>query len=545
MKGFWRHDDPDQDRDRDRDRPGQTPPPSNTPPAESSSNQDPDERTQLLHHSSDTMPYLSPDDPAVSPYNLWTVRFARWLTVVLTCLTFVWWILMVVTVFITPPGLHVRGSPFFAFGYATAALLTLAVSLLFFTVPSRPARVLSIVNAGVLLLDAVVMLAVPGLRHAEVWAGVVSVVWAALMAAWFVGADRTVQWGKAEEEQRLTGRPESRRSVLEWGEVMLSTLALAAVGVGMGLMTCVLVLRAADYGLAPPGEMYWVDGNRYQIHLYCHGRELDAAGKKRTTVLLEGGEDAVESGLWQLAENAVKNGSIDRFCFADRPGMAWSDTAPSPFSASVASDALSEALSRAGEEGPWVLVSAGVGSLYSRVFSARHGEEVHGMLLIDPLHEDLLSRVGSPGRGFLLWVQGAISPCGIDRILAAIVKGRRAADRVWGRSSYQSGTTIFAKLQENLVAESLTRRDVVSSRAIQDKDTRLAVISSGKQIRSDREWEDKQRDLTHLTTNLEGWDVVGDAPHRVWDTLSGREAIERRLRRLVGYGYSGRDGAGV
>lgn len=138
-----------------------------------------------------------------------------------------------------------------------------------------------------------------------------------------------------------------------------------------------------------------------------------------------------------------------------------------------------------------MLASAGIGSLYSRVFSARHAEDVHGILLIDPLHEDLLSRIGSPGRGFLLWLQGAISPCGIGRILAAIVQGRRAADRVWGRSSYQSGTTIFAKLQENLVAESLTRRDVVSSRAIQDKETRLAVISSGKQIRSDREWEDK------------------------------------------------------
>jgi len=111
--------------------------------------------------------------------------------------------------------------------------------------------------------------------------------------------------------------------------------------------------------------------------------------------------------------------------------------------------------------------------------------------MIDPLHEDLLGRVSAPGRGFLLWVRGAISPCGIDRILGAILRGRRAVDRVWGRSSYQSGTTIFAKLQESLVADSLTKRDVVSSRAIQNKDTPLVVISSGQQIRKDREWEDK------------------------------------------------------
>lgn len=79
----------------------------------------------------------------------------------------------------------------------------------------------------------------------------------------------------------------------------------------------------------------------------------------------------------------------------------------------------------------------------------------------------------------------------MDRILGAILRGRRAADRVWGRSSYQSGTTIFAKLQESLVADSLTKRDVDSSRAIQDKDTPLVVISSGQKIRKDSDWEDK------------------------------------------------------
>lgn len=144
----------------------------------------------------------------------------------------------------------------------------------------------------------------------------------------------------------------------------------------------------------------------------------------------------------------------------------------------------------------WVLASAGIGSLYSRVFSSRHGDDVKGILMIDPLHEDLLPRVGAPGRGFLLWIRGAISPCGIDRILGAILRGRRPVDRVWGRSSYQSGTTIFAKLQESLVADSLTKRDVISSRAIQDKDTRLVVISSGQKIRKDREWEDKVRSIS-------------------------------------------------
>lgn len=199
----------------------------------------------------------------------------------------------------------------------------------------------------------------------------------------------------------------------------------------------------------------------------------------------------------------------------------------------MATDALSEALARAGEQGPWVLASAGVGSIYSRVFSSRHGREVKAILMIDPLHEDLLDRVGRPGRGFMLWIQGVISPLGLDRIPGAFFRGRNREDRVWGRSAYQGSKLIFAKLQESLVAESLTKRDVISSKAIQYQDTPVVVISSGEQIRKDSVWEEKQRDLTHLTRRLEDWDIVDKAPHQVWRTLEGRDQIEKRLKKLV------------
>ncbi|KAK0733886.1 hypothetical protein B0T26DRAFT_635107 [Lasiosphaeria miniovina] len=493
----------------------------------------PDEHTRLLPNRVDSTPYLSPDDPAVSPYNLWTVRLVRYATVVLTCITFVWWVLMFVSAFITPPGLHARGSPWFAFSYATISLLTLLVTLLFFAVPSKSSRLLSIVAAGLLLVGTIIIAAVEKMRHEELWIGVASAVWATLVTVWVVGADRVVQWGKTEEEERLTGRPETRRTLLEWVEVLLSSVVLTAVAAVVLLMTANLAMRALDARLAPPGERYWVDGDKYQIHLYCHGNQTDTEGRRVTTVLLEGGEDPVEHTLWQLADNALKNGSIGRYCFADRPGVAWSDTAPSPLSASMASDALGEALSRAGETGPWVLASAGIGSLYSRVFSSRHGEEVRGILMIDPLHEDLLGRVGAPGRGFLLWLRGVISPVGLDRLTGAVFRGRSAADRTWGRAAYQSGSSIFAKLQESLVADSFTKRDVTASRTIQNQKTPVVVISSGQQIRRDSEWEAKQRDLTHLTSNLEDWDIVDEAPHEAWQTFKGRELIEKRLKKLV------------
>lgn len=379
----------------------------------------------------------------------------------------------------------------------------------------------------------ILILSVQKTRYEEGWVGTVSVVWSVLMMLWTLLADRTVKWGKEQEEERLTGRAETRRTLTEWSEVLLSTVAYAVMTVAAVLFTLTIILRALDAGVAPPGKLYWVDSGRYRIHVYCHGNKTDARGNEVPTVFFEGGERPVEHGLWELADNAIKNGSISRYCFADRPGIAWSDTAPSPLSAGFATDVLSEALARAGETGPWVLASAGIGSVYSRVFSSRHGPEVAGVLLIDPLHEDFLPDVGAPGRGFMLWLRGIISPLGLDRIPGAIFKGRSSKDRIYGQSAQQGGKFIFAKLQESLVAGSFTKRDVESSRQIQLKDTPLVVISSGKQIKDKKQWEKKQRDLTKLTENLKHWDIVDKAPHYVWETREGRDKIEKRLKQLV------------
>ncbi|ROT36770.1 mitochondrial integral membrane protein [Sodiomyces alkalinus F11] len=502
-----------------------------------SSSAPPTERTRLLPNRTDERPpLLNPDDPAVSPYNLWTVRIVRYATVLFAALTFVWWVLLLVSIFVTPPGLYTRGSPFFAFGYACLALFNICFTLAFFAVPSRAVRILSIVMAVLLFVDVIITVSVERTRHEERWVGMTSVIWALAMSLWTLLADRTVKWGKAEEEERLTGRVETRRTVFEWTEVLVSTIAFVVLTIVIVLMTTKLILRALDAGVAPPGKRYWVDGGKYQIHLSCHGdanTTTNAKGGKEPTVLLEGGEWPVEDGLWQLADNAVQNGSISRYCFADRPGYAWSDTGPSPLSAGMATDALSEALARAGETGPWVLLSAGTGAHYSRVFSARHGEEVKGILLVDPEHEDLLGRIASPWRGFELWLRGVISPLGLEQLPGALFHGRGGKDRVWGRSAGGEGKLIFAWLQEGLVADSLTRRDVESARAIQREDTPVTVISSGVKMRRDRRWEDKQRGLTHLTRNTQHWDVVDEAPHRVWETYEGRKKIEKRLRQLV------------
>jgi len=251
------------------------------------------------------------------------------------------------------------------------------------------------------------------------------------------------------------------------------------------------------------------------------------------TVMLEGGYMPVEYTFEDWVYDAHKNGTIGRYCYWDRPGLGWSDNAPSPHSASMSADALSEALAVAGETGPWILVSAGIGGIYSRVFSARHPKDIAGIMLIDALHEDLLYKIASPSRGFFLWAWGIISPLGLDRLAGALFKGRTKEDRVYGKSAYQGGKFIKNKLQENLVADSLTKNEVVTARAIQEQNVPLVVVTSGIHLKQDKDWERKQKDLTNVTENLVAWDIINKAPkEEVWKVAEGRKLLEKRLGQL-------------
>lgn len=493
---------------------------------------DPDERTRLLPPRRDG--FLDPDDPAVSPYNLWSVRALRYFSILFLIITFLWWVLLLVAIFVTPPYINTRGSGFFDFSFTTLTAGNLLVGILFFAVPSKAMEVSSLVIAGLLLIDMIIIVSVQRIRQEEGFVGIASVVWAAVMALYNVLTDRVVAWGKQEEEERLTGRKETRRTLREWCAVLTSALILFIQILVVVLLTGTLILRARDASLTPPGKRYFVDGDKYQVHLACMGEvTYDAKGHRNPTIMCEAGEVPFEDTFDDWIYAAYQNGTIDRYCYWDRPGMAWSDTAPSPHSAGMSADALSEALARAGEEGPWILVSAGIGSIYSRIFSSRHPHDIKGMMLIDGMHEDLLYRVGRPSRGFILWARGIISPLGWDRLPAALFKGRTREDRVYGKTSYQGGKFIKAKLQESLVANSLTKREVSQARNIQSKDIPLVVISSGIEVRRDEEWAAKQKDLTTLTDRLIAAEAVNGAPHEVWRTYKGRMVLEKRLGQLV------------
>ncbi|KAJ5718987.1 hypothetical protein N7493_007442 [Penicillium malachiteum] len=521
MTSLWRH---------SKDGPDRAEQSTQREDDENASLQEPTERTRLLQPEPD-QGFLSPDDPAVSPYNLWSVRALRGLSLVALALSFVWWTFLLVSIFVSPPLMHPRGSGFFAFSYTTLATGYLVLGLLFFSVPSKPVTIWSCVISLFLLVNMIIILAVPRIRLEEGWVGIASVVWATVIALYQIIQNRAVAWGKREEETRLTGREETRRSLREWLVVLVQMVVLVIMTLATTLFTATLTLRSGDASLEPTGNRYSVHGDIYQVHLACVGNRTE--NPHEPTILLEGDYGPVEHTLQPFINDAYQHGAIGRYCYWDRPGIGWSDNAPSPHSAGMAVDVLSEALALAGETGPWVVVSAGIGSLYSRLFASRHLLEVSGIFLIDPLHEAYLDDVGKPNRGFVLWLRGILSPLGLDRLAGALVRGRSREDRVIGRSAYQSGKFIKAKLQENLVAVTMTAAEVQSARHIQMGETPVIVVSSGQEMQKDPRWAERQEDLSHITNKLLSWDIVHDAPHEVWTDTEGRQVLEKRLRDIL------------
>lgn len=345
--------------------------------------EDANERTRLLSPDDRAPGYLSPDDPAVSPYNLWSVRALRWFEIVFLVITFLWWTLLLVSLFVSPPKFNSRGSGFFDFSFTTLTIGNILVALIFFAVPSSAMSILSMSISVLLLIDMIIILAVPQIRIEEGWVGIASVVWAALIGFYNVIANRTVKWGKAEEEERLTGRSETRRTLKEWLAILVATFIMVIYVIIVILLTAVLVLRSRDATLAAPGEKYLVDGDKYRVHVACVGNQtFYKDGSRKPTILLEGGYMPVLDSFEDWVYDARQNGTIDRYCWWDRPGLAWSENAPSPHSAGMSANAFSEALAIQGEEGPFILVGAGIGGIYTRVFSARNVRNVVGKSLV-------------------------------------------------------------------------------------------------------------------------------------------------------------------
>jgi pimeloyl-ACP methyl ester carboxylesterase len=142
--------------------------------------------------------------------------------------------------------------------------------------------------------------------------------------------------------------------------------------------------RFAGQVADPPGRL--IDVGTHRLHLRCQGPVTLGA----PTIVLEAGLG--ESSLtW--AGLAPTLAATHRVCAYDRAGYGWSDPAPTPPSAHGTVADLRRLLDAAGESGPYVLVGHSLGGVYARLFAHIYPSDTAGLVLLDPSHEEMTSRL--------------------------------------------------------------------------------------------------------------------------------------------------------
>jgi pimeloyl-ACP methyl ester carboxylesterase len=142
-----------------------------------------------------------------------------------------------------------------------------------------------------------------------------------------------------------------------------------------------LSTRSDQQNYPAPGQL--VDIGGYKLHVYC-------IGEGGPTVILDAAADMMSSDWAWIQPEVAKH---TRVCSYDRAGMGWSDSGPQPRDAKQVAFELHTLLNNAGISGPYVMVGHSAAGLYARMYASEYPEEVVGMVLVDPGHPDMDTRI--------------------------------------------------------------------------------------------------------------------------------------------------------
>ena len=179
---------------------------------------------------------------------------------------------------------------------------------------------------------------------------------------------------------KLTGWRRARRWIKR---ILLGLLALLILALVVGMIYEALGRRNAQANYPPPGKLD-DDGGR-KMHIVCRG-----AGSP--TVILEAGLGTGGSTDWTLVHDEIAG--FTRTCAYDRAGIMWSDPKGTPQRASAVADDLHVLLKAAGINDPLVLVGHSIGGPYTRTYVGKYGDQVAGLVMVDPSHPDQVARLG-------------------------------------------------------------------------------------------------------------------------------------------------------
>ncbi|MFE0380860.1 alpha/beta fold hydrolase [Streptomyces inhibens] len=129
-------------------------------------------------------------------------------------------------------------------------------------------------------------------------------------------------------------------------------------------------------GAQPFGRLHEVGGRRLMVH---------RSGSGGPTVVFVAGASAVGLDYLNL-HNQVSEFTTS--VLYDRAGTGWSDEVELPRTATEVADELRSLLRAVGVPAPYLLVGHSLGGAYARRFAQLFPDEVAGLLLLEPSHDD-------------------------------------------------------------------------------------------------------------------------------------------------------------
>ena len=144
-----------------------------------------------------------------------------------------------------------------------------------------------------------------------------------------------------------------------------------------------------------PGQFLNLNGVAMHVH---------SAGRGAPAVVMEAAIGDF-SLTWSLVQPQVAR--FTRAISYDRLGLGWSEASPMPRTGETLVAELRRLLGEAGIPGPYILVSHSFSALLARLYAYRYPEEIAGLVLLDPAHEDQFLRFPQPIREMFIPLRDA------------------------------------------------------------------------------------------------------------------------------------------
>jgi pimeloyl-ACP methyl ester carboxylesterase len=283
---------------------------------------------------------------------------------------------------------------------------------------------------------------------------------------------------------------------------IISVLLLAFVLLISGVGIAGVVAKANLAKKYPaPGQL--VDAGGHKLHINC-------IGQGSPTVILEAGMGEY-SLTWAYVQPEVAG--FARVCSYDRAGFGWSEPGPNPRTAGAEVEDLHRLLVNASVEKPYVLVGHSMGGMLVRMYAHQYPDEVVGLVLVDSLHEERISRLPNL-RQATLDMRGQfrmfafLSSFGIMALAPQSIPNPGLPDDAYLQAqaiTATSGSLEMLLTEMNLMAESSA--EALALHMTSFGNLPLIVLSSGQEegipSLSDAEnqqiWEELQTEQSELT----------------------------------------------